>query len=385
MNRRNAALAAALACAMAFCGCGLRKYVWWPSPPRNVVREPPRPAVAEAPKATPDFSKAYSEAIARTKEAISRGTGKEAIPLWKALEGSQWEADAIFHQGVLLQLDHDLDAAAAHYRRLTERAPVHEPAAANLLGIHLLRGEYKEAGALADRLLPAGSVPAHGMPPELTANIAAALVERGDLDRAAPILLAMRAKGDYPASLSWTMAILAYRQGNVDMARRLASKIHSDTASLYPVAASRVAWDREAGTIPRMEKAPGADGRMAALAGNLAAFEEYRKGNLAAAETALALRPEDAESFPEIRSNTGLVQMERGNWKDARANLERAVREKPGMPEGWINLGLFKEVYEGSASGAIECYRRYVKLNGNRKDEVLQWIEWLEKSPQQPR
>jgi tetratricopeptide (TPR) repeat protein len=368
---------------MAVSACGLRKYVWWPSPPRNVMRETARPPVAEIPKATQDFSKAYSEAIARTREAVSRGAGKEALPLWKAMEGSPWEADAIFHQGVLLQLDQDFDAAAAHYRRLAERSPVHEPAAANLLGIHLLRGDNKEAGALADRLLPAGAVPPPGMPPELAANIAAALLERGDLDRAASILLAMRTRGDYPASLSWNMAVLAYRQGNVDTARRLAAKIHPDTAALFPVAVSRFAWDREAATIPKMEKAPGAEGRMAALAGNLAAFEGYRKGNLAAAETILALRPKDAESFPEIHSNSGLVQMERGNWKDARASLERAVREKPGMPEGWINLGLFKEVYEGNASGAMECYRRYVTLNGNRKDEVLQWIEWLEKSPPQ--
>ncbi|MBM2827528.1 MAG: hypothetical protein HW408_60 [Actinobacteria bacterium] len=382
MSIGRAALAAAVAIAMTVSGCGIRKYVWWPSPPRNIVREAARPPAAETPKPQQDFTKAYSEAMARTREAVPRGAGKEALPLWKALEGSQWETDAIYNQGVLLHIEQDYDGAASHYRRIAGRSAVHEPAAANLLGIHLVRGEWNEAGALADRLLPAGTALPREMLPELASNIAAALVERGDYDRAAEMMLALRARKASVPSLSWNMAVLAYRQGNIDAARRLAAKIHPETANLFPVAASRIAWDRESAAVPAMDNASAAGRRMASLAGNLAAFEEYRKGNVAAAEAILARKPVDAETFPEIHTNAGMMQMERGKWKDARASLEKAVREKPGMPEGWINLGIFKELYEGNAPEALICYRRYITMNGSKKDEVGKWIEWLEKSPQ---
>ena len=60
--------------------------------------------------------------------------------------------------------------------------------------------------------------------------------------------------------------------------------------------------------------------------------------------------------------------------------LERAVAEAPYLPEGWQNLGLFREMYLGDVPGALSCYERYVKLEGGRKDEVSKWSEGLKKS-----
>ncbi|MBI5420499.1 MAG: tetratricopeptide repeat protein, partial [Deltaproteobacteria bacterium] len=352
-----------------------------PAPQAQVPPAPPAKGteVRVEPPA-PDYPRLYSEAIARTKEAISRGAGKDALPLWKALEGSPMGTDAIFHQGVLLHRAGDVDGAVTRYRRITDTAPVFEPAAANLLGIHLLRGDLQPARALIDRLWPPGLTAVPDMLPELQSNIAACLVELGDYDRAALLFLAMRAKGAHTPSLLWNMAVLSYRKGDLPTARRLTAGTPPEVANLWPVVASRFAWDREAGKVPSMEGVPSAERRMAALAGNLAAFEEHRKGNIAGALRILGELGEEKRSFAEILNNLGLLEMEQGKWKEARASLERAVREKPGMAEGWLNLGIFREVYEGNSTEALDCYRRYVSLNGSRKDEVGKWVDWLQKS-----
>jgi hypothetical protein len=73
--------------------------------------------------------------------------------------------------------------------------------------------------------------------------------------------------------------------------------------------------------------------------------------------------------------------MERGKWKEARAELAGVTTAAPALPEGWLNLGIFRELYEGNGAAALECYRRYVTLGGPRKDEVGKWIEWLERPP----
>lgn len=377
----RAPLLGAIVAALALSACATQKVVLAPTPPVEIRKEPSSPTPS---KPAPDYSRMYSEAIARTKEAFQRGSVKEAIPSWKALEESPWGADAVFHQGVILHLAGDLDGAAAGYRRLADRSPVFEPAAANLLGIYLLRGNLRGARSLVDRVLPPGVEPAPDMLPELQSNVGAALVELGDPDRAARLFLAMRAQGGRSPSLSWNMAVLAYRNGDVATARRMASEVPPEVGRLWPVIASRFAWERESGKVSLPGDIPASEGRISALAWNLAAFEEYRKGNLPGAESILARKKEENANFSEILSNIGLLQLEQGKWKEARGNLEKAVGDNPGLPESWLNLGVYREVYEGNPAEALECYSRYVRLNGLRKDEVRQWIEWLQKpSPQQ--
>ncbi|MDA8123290.1 MAG: tetratricopeptide repeat protein [Deltaproteobacteria bacterium] len=389
--RESAALLGAIVAALALSSCATQKIVLAPTPSVEARKEPSLPSArVDAVKATPvpvptpskpapDYSRMYSEAISRTKEAFQRGSVKEAIPLWKALEESPWHGEAVFHQGIILHLAGDLEGAAAAYRRVGDLPPVYEPAAANLLGIYLLRGNLREARILVDRLLPPGSEPAPGMLPELQSNIGAALVEFRDPDRAARIFLAMQAKGIAPPSVSWNMAVLAYRNGDVVTARRMASMVPSEVGSLWPVIASRFAWERESGKVPPPGDVPAAERRISALAWNLAAFDEYRKGNLQGAEGILARNKENNAHVSEIVSNLGLMQLEQGKWKEARENLEKAVGDDPGLPEGWLNLGVYREVYEGNPSEALKCFNRYVMLNGSRKDEVRQWIEWLQK------
>ncbi len=72
-----------------------------------------------------------------------------------------------------------------------------------------------------------------------------------------------------------------------------------------------------------------------------------------------------------------MLQAEQGRWREARENLERAVAENPALAAAWLNLGIFREVYEGEAGRARECYEKYVKLRGSRKEEVRSWAERL--------
>lgn len=122
---------------------------------------------------------------------------------------------------------------------------------------------------------------------------------------------------------------------------------------------------------------------MAALSRNMAAYAEFAKGNAAGTERILAGEGTCEECPAELLTNLGIVRAEQGKWKEARAALEKAVKKRPDLPDAWLNLGIFREIYEGDAAGAVECYGKYVKFNGLRKDEVLKWVDWLQ--PSQPR
>lgn len=392
MTSRPRAAGSCLLIAALLAGCAPRAYVLLPTPPEEVRKEsapaasPPSGVAGKAPlpdnvakgPPPPDWGALYREAIRKTKEAIARGSGLEAVSLWKGLEESPFRVDAVFNRAVLLHRSGDFDAASAQYRRLAEAPPVFEPAAANLLGIHLLRGERDSARKLSDRLLPAGTSPPAGMIPELSSNIAAVLADGGEYGRATEIFLALRTRGQRTPAQPWNMAVLEYRRGDPEGARRLAAEAPPAVSALWPVAASRFAWERDPAKIPALDNVPRSEPRMAALSRNLAAYGEYVKGNRDAAERILSPSAGELGAFPQLAANRGIVQADAGKWAEARASFERATREAPGSPEPWLNLGLFREIFEGNGAAALECYENYVKLNGWRKDEVRKWVDWLQ-------
>jgi tetratricopeptide (TPR) repeat protein len=159
--------------------------------------------------------------------------------------------------------------------------------------------------------------------------------------------------------------------------RKSASEISPALSDIRPVEASRVAWDRDASGIPPPDGS--AESRLRAMSRNRAAFRELRKGDAAAARG----MPEDPgggdSHAAEHQTDMGIALAELGRWKDAKEVLERAVLSDPSLPEGWLNLGLYREVYLGDGPGALSCYERYIALNSPRKDEVVQWSEWLRK------
>jgi tetratricopeptide (TPR) repeat protein len=355
-----------------------------PAPPASDNAAAPRPAPAAdnlaAPPPPPDWWNRYTAAIAKTREAIAREKPAEAVAGWQALEDSPYRAEAVFHQGVLRHLSGDIEGAEAIYRRGTDQAPIDQASAANLLGIYIMKGESAKARELVDRIAPAGA-PTASLLPELVANAGAVLLEAGDVARAASLFTSLESRGRMTPASDWNQAIVAWRRGNAPAARKLADKLPPETAQLWSVTASRAAWDNAlAAQIARQyATAPGGDRRLTPLAANFDAFSRFRAGKVPEAEALLAAAAKAPGCPPELLSNLGWLQIEQGKWAAGRATLERVTREYPALPEGWFNLGLFREVYAGDSPGAVECYRKYVSLSGYRKDEVAKWIDWLQK------
>ncbi len=385
MKKRTLFLPAIVLGAALLSGCAPRSAVLLPAPPAEIAKAlppkapgPPPPSPASAPG--PDPANLYRDAVARTRDLLAKGEGRKAMPLWVALEGSPFAADAVFNQGVLHQLSGDVDRAGELYRRAAAPPLLSQPAAANLLGIALLRGNRE---TLRDLVAAAGRTDA-ARPgerlPELSANLVAALIDLSRFDEAETLYRSVLKAGSTTAALPWSRAVLAYRKGDLAGARQYASVVPPPVAALWPVVASRTAWERAPVKVPPLDGRTSAEPRYLLLSRNLAAYDAWRRGDLDGSAALLAGGASGKSPPGEYLNNLGIVLAEAGRWKEAKTLLERTVAEAPDLPEGWLNLGMFREMYLGDAPGALSCYERYGKLNGERKTEVSKWVEWLRKS-----
>jgi Flp pilus assembly protein TadD len=385
VTHRIRILSFAVLSASLLAGCAPRSSVLLPEPPTEIVKTAP----AKAPEAPPPPASApeptspanlYRDAVARTRELLSRGEGSNAIPIWAALEGSPFAAEAVFNQGVLYQLSGDIDRAEVLYRRAAAPPLLSEPATVNLLGIALLRGNRETLRNLVEAAGKKGPAPPGERIPELSANLIAALVDLGRFDEAETLSRSLP-KPEHPNStLPWNLALIAYRRGDLDGARKLSALLPPSVAALWPVAASRVAWERDPTKVPPLDGKTSGEPRYLLLSRNLDAYTAWKRGNLDNSAALLAGGISGKSPPGEYLNNLGIVLAEAGRWKEAKTFLERAVAESPDLPEGWLNLGIFREMYLGDVPGALSCYERYGKLGGGRKDEVSKWVEWLKKS-----
>ncbi len=359
-----------------------------PAPPSEISKAirpeparlpaPPVSAVA-APPAGVDFGKIYRDAVERTRESMSRGEARKAIPYWQALEDSPFAADALFNQGVLLQLSGDIDAAEAQYRRAAAPPFLSEPAAANLLGIGILRGNPELLRNLVDNVVgPVAALPGDRLP-AFSSNLAAAYSELGRLGKAEEMFEAMRMSRSSTPAMPWNRAVLAYRNGNPMKAKLISSSLPSPVAGLLPVVASSVAWNRELTKAPAFDGKAFPDPRFELLSQNLASYVSWGKGDLGAAETHLSGVLADPHPRGEYLNNLGLVLAESGRWKDAKKLLERAVAEAPSLPEGWSNLGLYRENLSRGRPGSDPMLRKVCYIEGPKKGRGFQVVRMADK------
>lgn len=380
MRRRPPLLMIALGAAF-LAGSSPRAAALPPAPPAEVAKDAPTKGLGGTPPLpAPDPARLYRDAVARTRELQAKGEGRRAVPLWVALEGTPFAAEAVFNQGVLHQFSGDVDRAEELYRRAAAPPLLSRPAAANLLGIALLRGNRETLRSLVDNAIRMDAARTGERLPELSANLVAALVDLSRFDEAESLYDSVLKTGSMTAALPWSRALLAYRKGDLAGARQFSSILPPHVAALWPVAASRAAWERETAKVPPLDGKMSGEPRYVLLSRNLAAYEAWRKGDFDGSEALLSAGASMKSPPGEYLNNFGIVLTEKGRWKEANALLERTVVEEPGLPEGWLNLGIFREMYLGDAPGALSCYERYVKLEGARKDEVSKWAEWLKKS-----
>ena len=150
-------------------------------PPRRRPREAP-PSPASAPGPGP--ANLYRDAVARTRGTAGHGEGRRAIPLWVALEGTPFAAEAVFNQG-----------SSSNFRgRRPGRGTV--PAAPPRRAAAFPTGRGQPAGdrpAPGNRETLRNLVDAAGRTdaartgerlPELSANLVAALVDLSRFDEA---------------------------------------------------------------------------------------------------------------------------------------------------------------------------------------------------------
>ena len=366
-------------------GCASLPAVLLPAPPAEIAKAAPAKPPGGTPASPasapgPDPANLYRDAVARTRELLAKGEGRAAIPLWVGFEGSPFAAEAVFNQGVLLQLSGDVDRAEELYRRAAAPPLLSQPAEANLLGIALLRGNRDTLRNLVDAAGRTDAARAGERLPELSANLVAALVDLSRFDEAESLYRSVLKTGRTTAALPWSRALLAYRKGDLEGARQFSSILPPTVAALWPVVASRTAWERETGKVPPLDGKTSGEPRYLLLSRNLAAYDAWKKGELDRSSTLLSGGASGKSPPGEYLNNLGIVLAEAGRWKEAKTLLERTVAEAPSLPEGWLNLGIFREMYLGDVPGALSCYERYGKLEGGRKDEVSKWAEWLKKS-----
>lgn len=370
-------------------GCAARTAVLFPAPPVGIPKSTQAESKAHSPAPLPagplpapgpDYGRMYRDAVARTREMLAKGEGRSAIPFWVALESSPFVADAVFNQGVLLHLSGDIGGAEALYRRAVAPPLLSEPAATNLLGIALLREDREMMRALADNVVQPVAALSGDRLPEFSANLVALLIDLSRFEEADTLARSLTERKITPPTLPWSRAVLSYRTGDLVAARRFSSLLSPPVAGLWPVVASRIAWERETAKVPPLDERVSGEPRYRLLSRNLAAYDAWRKGDLAGSEALLSAGASMKSPPGEYLNNFGIVLAEEGRWKEATAFLERTVAEAPGLPEGWLNLGIFREVYLGDAPGALSCYERYVTLEGSRRNEVFKWVEWLKKS-----
>lgn len=363
-----------------------------PAPPDNASKAADNVAATDnatlpappPPPLKPDWAGLYREAIAKTLLALSPGGDRNpALSAWRGLEDSPYGSDAVFNQAVLLHLAGSLSEAESLYRRQAENTPPHAPSAANLLGILILRGDHEGLGKLSASVAPAGT-DLSALPPELVVNLAATRFELGDTTGAESALAALPAESRGTASASWLLALLDYRRGDAAKAKARAAALPPSTIALFPVAASRMAWEDNTYSIPSIGDSTLPASRMEALRNIVMAWQESSAGRTQTADNTLRKLSGGTEFDGEALSNLGLLALKAGRWGDAKKAFETAAR-KPNPPaEAWLNLGIYREVYEGNAAGAVECYANYVRLGGSKKSEVQAWLDRLQTSQPAP-
>ena len=81
---------------------------------------------------------------------------------------------------------------------------------------------------------------------------------------------------------------------------------------------------------------------------------------------------DDAAAWSEL----GVTQRMRGEFKDAAASYEQAIKADPQFAPAWRNLGVVSDLYLGDPQRALTALTRYQELTGEEKP-VSGWIAEL--------
>ncbi len=96
-------------------------------------------------------------------------------------------------------------------------------------------------------------------------------------------------------------------------------------------------------------------------------------------------RPEAAEiaanpaETAEAHYNMGLARRREGKFIEAEREYRTSLDQNPSLGATAYNLAILYEIYMGRPDDALTYYKTYVKLGGERREEVQRWIDAIEK------
>ncbi len=92
-------------------------------------------------------------------------------------------------------------------------------------------------------------------------------------------------------------------------------------------------------------------------------------------DKALALNPNNAVSHNHI----GIIQRKNGKFKEALKSYQLAIRSNPDYANAHLNIGILYDIYLADLAKALEHYKHYQKITGNKDKKVSKWIIDIER------
>lgn len=89
---------------------------------------------------------------------------------------------------------------------------------------------------------------------------------------------------------------------------------------------------------------------------------------------ALDKDPQYVESY----NNLAVLDMSEKNFTEAAKMLDEIIKMEPSYTNAYLNRGIIASDVEHNRDAALQYYKKYVELNGPRKDQVQGWIKELE-------
>ncbi len=104
-----------------------------------------------------------------------------------------------------------------------------------------------------------------------------------------------------------------------------------------------------------------------------------KKGRLSEAEDLLKKSMTSPTQNPRIMNELGIVSRELGNFKQAKAAYESAIRLAPGYDRAHFNLAILADLYLNDTALAIKEFEMYQSLQETRDKKVDGWLKELKR------
>lgn len=104
-----------------------------------------------------------------------------------------------------------------------------------------------------------------------------------------------------------------------------------------------------------------------------------KKGRLTEAEDLLKKSMTSPTQNPRVMNELGVVSRELGNFKQAKAAYESAIRLAPGYDRAHYNLAVLADLYLNDTALAIKEFEMYQSLQETRDKKVDGWLKELKR------